>query len=189
VSGSWTVPSVTGNGRTVTADAAWIGIGGVTSNDLIQVGTTEIVDPGGQVSFGAFYELLPAPETPIPSMTVGAGDAMSADISEQTPGHWQITIGDATRGETFTIAVGYDSSYSTAEWIEEDPSYASGGLVPFDNFGVVHFSGSKATADGASQTLGALGAQVIILVSGAGTPLATPSALSSSGQSFSVTGG
>lgn len=186
ISGSWTVPHAGGNGFSTSADTAWIGIGGVTSSDLIQVGTDDTVTSGGQAATTAFYELLPASETPIPSMNVTAGDVMSADIHLLSGSQWLITIGDVTQSETFSITVTYASTQSTAEWIEEDPSFASGGLVPFDAFGSVSFTDSLATSNGVSQNLIQSGAQEIILVSSHGHPLATPSAIGSDGGSFTV---
>jgi hypothetical protein len=189
VRGSWVVPSVAGNGRNTTMDAAWIGIGGVTNSDLIQVGTTETVSRSGRTSYNAFYELLPASETPVPNMVVGPGDAISADISQTGAGDWLITISDTTRNETFTITVPYTSSYSTAEWIEEDPSFSSGGLVPFDNFGSIDFSNCTTTQNGASQTIYSSGGQAIIMVNSSGQKLATPSVLTGDGAGFRVSGG
>lgn len=190
VSGSWTVPHVSGNGTSTTADAAWVGIGGVTSSDLIQAGTNDTVSASGQVTVNAFYEMLPAPETPVPGMTVGVGDEMSVNIVQLASGKWQINIADVSRGENFSTTVSYSSSLSTAEWIEEDPSYASGGLVPFDNFGTINFGGGTTTENGASQTIASAGGQAIILVSRhSGKALATPSAIGADGKSFSVTGG
>jgi hypothetical protein len=180
---------VSGNGRSTTSDAAWIGIGGVTSGDLIQVGTTEAVSRGGHTSYGAFYEMLPAPETPIPSLTVAPGDVMTADISEQSQGTWLITINDTTRSETFNITVQYTSSYSTAEWIEEDPSFSSGGLVPFDNFGFIDFTGGTTAEDGVSKSIYASSGQAVIMVDSSNQPVATPSVLTGDGQGFRVTQG
>jgi hypothetical protein len=189
VTGAWAVPRVSGNGASTSADATWIGIGGVTSDDLIQVGTTDIVSARGQVSSTAFYELLPAAETPVPGMTIGSGDSMSANIHQLSSTKWQISIDDLTRGENFSITVTYTSSLSTAEWIQEDPSYASGGLVPFDDFGLINFSGASAIENGAPQTLATAGAQAIIMVNSHGSPVATPSAIGPDGKSFSVSGG
>jgi len=189
VSGSWRVPNVAGNGVSTSADATWIGIGGVTSSDLIQTGTDDTVTASGQVSTIAFYELLPASETPIPSMTVSPGDAMSADIANLGGTAWRISLADVTRGETFSINVTYNSTLSTAEWIEEDPSFARGGLVPFDNFGLANFTGATATENGAVTTLTGAGAQAIIMENSHGQAIATPSVISSNGEGFSVTGG
>src|SRR5580658_4257781 len=38
VSGTWTIPNATGSGHT-SADAEWVGIGGIANQDLIQSGT------------------------------------------------------------------------------------------------------------------------------------------------------
>ena len=54
-------------------DATWVGIGGVTSNDLIQAGTQAIIQKG-QTSYEAWYELLPGYQTIIP-LTINAGDS------------------------------------------------------------------------------------------------------------------
>lgn len=56
VNGTWTVPQPSTN--SIGADAAWVGIGGITSHDLIQAGTEETVS-GGQVSYNAWIETLP----------------------------------------------------------------------------------------------------------------------------------
>ncbi len=188
ISGSWKVPNPGSNGSSTSADAAWIGIGGVTSSDLIQVGTDNTVSRSGQVSTVAFYEMLPDAETPIPSLNVTPGDVMSADIHLVSGSKWLITISDTTRSETFSITVNYASTESTAEWIEEDPSFASGGLVPFDVFGSVNFTNSLATSNGVSQDLVTSGAQQIIMINSHGHPVATPSAIGSDGESFTVTG-
>lgn len=185
VSGSWVVPTATGNGRTVTADGTWIGIGGVTSSDLIQVGTNDTVRANGQVSSAAFYELLPASATTISTLAVSPGDSMSAVLSEIAAGQWSISITDQTTHQTFTTTVTYSSSHSSAEWIEEDPSFASGGLIPFDNFGSVTFTGAANVLDGKAATIEASNAAPVTLVDASGRPEAVPSALSAS--SFTVT--
>lgn len=187
VQGAWIVPSVTGNSHNTTADAAWIGIGGVTSGDLIQVGTTESVSRSGHATYGAFYEMLPAPETPVPNMVVAPGDIMIAYLAQQASGDWQITLNDLTQNETFSTTVQYASSNSTAEWIEEDPSFSSGGLVPFDTFGSINFSGGTTTEGGVSQTISSSGGQAVIMVNTLNQPVATPSVLAGDGKGFQVT--
>ena len=189
VNASWTVPGASGNGRSLTADATWIGIGGVTSSDLIQVGTTDFVSRGGQVTSNAFYEMLPASETPVPGMTIGPGDQMSASVTQLAGSQWQISISNSTRQEAFSINVTYASTNSTAEWIEEDPSYSGGSLVPFDRFGSTSFSGASVTAGGTTENLVGAGAQAIIMLGSSGLPVATPSAVDGAGAGFSVTGG
>ena len=185
VSGSWTVPAATGNGRSTSADASWIGIGGVSTNDLIQVGTSNIISAGGQVTTSAFYEMLPSVATDIPSLTIKQGDSMSASVSEGATNQWTITITDNTSGQSFHINVSYVSAHSSAEWIQEDPSTSRNRLIPLDNFGVASFRSSQTTMNGSLVNLVGAQAQKITLVTGAGTPLATTSGISG-GTSFTV---
>ena len=51
MSGSWTVPNVTPSNSDA-ADATWVGIGGVSTSDLIQAGTDVNVQ-SGQVIYTA----------------------------------------------------------------------------------------------------------------------------------------
>ena len=187
VSGSWKAPAVTGNGTSTTADSTWIGIGGVFTNDLIQTGTENIVSAGGVVSPGAFYELLPDAAILIPSINVTAGDSMTATITETADNIWQISISDVTAGQSFSIIVNYVSGHSSAEWIEEDPSYLNGSLVPFDNFGTAVFTNGTATRNGINGNILANNGHPITLVDNFNHAIATPSVLNASGNGFNVT--
>lgn len=187
ISGSWTATNPTGNGSSTSGDATWIGIGGASTQDLIQVGTENIVSASGQVSTSVFYELLPASPVYPTEVVASPGDAMAASITETTPGQWTVSISDKSTGKSFTTSVTYTSSYSSAEWIQEDPSYASGGLVPFDNFGTAHFSGSTTTAGGTTYNLTSGNANAIQMVGSASTPMATPSVIDTDNKSFDVT--
>ena len=187
VSGAWTVPNVSGNGTNTSADGTWIGIGGVTTSDLIQTGTQDFVSARGHVTSSAFYEVLPQAAITITSMTVVPGDSMSATISELSPGAWTITIADQTDNESYTTTLSYASAESSAEWIEEDPGTLNGGQFPFDTFGMVTFSGATTTVNGSAEVVADNGTAVITLVNNAGQPIAVPSNLNSAGNSFSIT--
>lgn len=186
VSGSWHATYATGNGSTTSADSTWIGIGGVTSGDLIQVGTQNIISASGQVSTSAFYEMLPAYAQTVPSVTVSPGDSMSASITEVGSSLWTITITDNTDGQTFSITVSYASSLSSAEWIEEDPSYSARQQIPFDNFQAAYFTGATTIQNGVAASLATSTAQPIIMVDSNGQAVAVPSVISG-GAAFSVT--
>ena len=132
ISANWTVPSATQHtAGQAEASSDWIGIGGgcvdsgctVTDSTLIQTGTEQDVSATGAASYDAWYELVPAPELEISSMTIEPGDAMHASISEvvNDANVWTITIQDTTRGESYTTTVPYSSTHATAEWIEETP--------------------------------------------------------------------
>lgn len=184
VTGTWNVPSVSATDEGTSADAAWIGIGGVTSQDLIQIGTQNIVS-GGQVSMSAFYEMLPETSEDVSSITVTPGDTMSASIRETSQGQWLLNIKDDTNGESFSNSVTYDSSESSAEWVEEDPSDASS-LIPLDNFGTVNFSSGTTTDSGSTVSIAASQAQPMTMMNESGQTLADPSSLGSDGESFSI---
>jgi hypothetical protein len=187
ITGAWTVPNPVGVAGRVSADSAWIGIGGVTSSDLIQVGTQDIISSSGQVATSAFYELLPSAAQTIPNLTITPGDNVSAAITNTTGSQWTISITDHTNGELFNINVTYASSNSSAEWIEEDPSSGPNRLIPFDNYHTVTFSTGTTTVGGSALGLGntSIAAQPVTMISQAsGQTISLPSALS--GNSFTT---
>ena len=176
VSGSWKVPSVTGTvspscnpnlTNCYSVDAAWIGIGGVNSNSLIQTGTIDSIDQNGNKYYFAFYELLPDYATQIPALSVGPGDTISASIKQLSLGSWTISISDLTTGQNYFTSVSYGASDSTlnssAEWIEEDPMQADGTLFPFNKFSAVYFTNCNATMAGTKSNLSVLKPDGIIL--------------------------
>jgi hypothetical protein len=183
VSGNWVVPGVAAdNSNAMAADATWIGIGGQNSSDLIQIGTQNMVE-NGQVSSGAFYEGLPGASETVPGVNVSAGDKISASITEVSGGQWAVSISDETNGQSFNDTVSYDSSHTSAEWIEEAPSVSSG-VVPLDYFGTVNFSNGTATENGSSVSVSESGAQSIDMASDSGQLLTSTS--SANNGSFSV---
>ncbi len=187
VSGSWVVPQATATGSSTSGDAAWIGVGGVTASDLIQVGTdTTVSATTGKASTSIFYEMLPAAANIVTTIPISAGDAIHASLSG-SGSQWTISIMDVTTGQSFTQTVSYASSLSSAEWIEEDPSYANGQLMPLDNFGTITFSGATTTIGGVSTSLAGAKSQPITLVDGSGNVIASPSTITSDGMGFSVT--
>jgi hypothetical protein len=186
ISGSWTATLATGNGSTTSADSTWIGIGGVTSGDLIQVGTQNLISASDQVSTSAFYELLPNFSRPVPGVTVSPGDSMTAFLSQVSSGQWTISITDKTNGESSTFTVSYASSLSSAEWIEEDPSFSFRRQIPFDNFHQAAFTGGSTVANGSSVNIAASTAQPVTMVNSSGQTVAVPSAIGSDGISFTV---
>ncbi len=183
VSGNWTVPSVSKGYDSLSADATWIGIGGSSSNDLIQVGTENIVQ-NGQIITSAFYESLPADSQNIPDINVGPGDTMRASITETSAGKWTVTISDLTNGESFSQPVYYNSSESSAEWIEEAPSDPNG-IMTLDNFGTLSFANASMVADGQTVGLADSDANTVGMEDRTGKSLTDISILD--GNSFSVT--
>lgn len=188
VSGTWNVPSVGSASNVTAADATWVGIGGVSGHDLIQAGTQALVNTSseGGVVYQAWYELLPSDMQTI-SLPVHAGDSVSVTLTQTSSGVWQIAFINHTTGGTYSTTVNYNSSLSSAEWIEEMPT-ANIGFIPLDNFGSIAFTGGSAVENGNAVTIAGAGAQPITMVSQqSGQTLSSPSALGSDGASFTVT--
>ena len=183
VNATWTVPQVTSTGSLGT-DAAWVGIGGVSSHDLIQAGTEATVLSSGRTQYQAWIELLPQVSHPVP-LAVAPGNSVTVAINQQTGGDWQISFKNNTTGATYDRTVQYDSSLSSAEWVEEAPS-AGRGVLPLDNFGSVTFSGASAVKDGKNVNLTQAGARPITMIGSGNQPLATPSVVID-GSGFTVT--
>lgn len=184
VAGSWTVAPGTSTGNALTANAAWIGIGGFDgANNLIQTGTRTL-EWNGQVTYEAWYELIPAPPIPL-AVTIGPNDTVSASINETGRNVWTITLTNITSGESATVRVPYVSHKSSAEWIVERPS-SSGTLVALTPFNTFVFSGLSATKNGKAVTPVTAAAKKLLLIERNGRTLLTPSALGKNGRSFTV---
>ena len=183
VTGTWIVPTVSATSSG--ADATWVGIGGVTGTDLIQAGTQATVTGSGAVTYSAWTEILPDYSRPAP-LEVNPGDSVTVTITEQTSGVWLIVMVNNTTSDSYEKTLRYNSSRSSAEWIQEAPSNDRG-IVPLSDFGTVRFLAGSAVRDGVSMGLSALGATPVAMVNRAGQALALPSTLGADGSSFAVT--
>jgi hypothetical protein len=137
VSSTWTVPAVAAS-TSATYSSAWIGVDGFNNSNLIQTGTEEDYY-NGAAHYNAWWEILPASETALPSSySVTAGDRMKASIYEtsstvttggffrrSTEHVWVVTISDTTRGWTYTTKQGYNGAGTSAEWVVEAPEVGS----------------------------------------------------------------
>ena len=130
---------------------------------------------------------MPAASIQIPGLVVNAGDTVTATITKSTGSLWNLVLNDNTTGGHFAITLSYASSMSSAEWIQEDPSYTSSSLVPLDIFGTVAFSGVSTTFNGSLSNLLTSYASKVTLVSASGVTIATTSSIGGGGTSFSVT--
>jgi hypothetical protein len=182
VTATWTVPTV--SATSTGADATWVGIGGLTSNDLIQAGTQAMVDGSGTVEYSSWIEMLPQSSHNVP-LSVSAGDSVTVTLTQQSGNDWLIAMKNNTSGGTYNITVQYRSSNSSAEWVQEAPSVGRG-LVTLDQFGTVQFSRASAIRDGKSMSLAALGAKAITMINGQGQAIAQPSTVAGDGSSFTV---
>ena len=182
VSASWVVPQV--SATSTGADATWVGIGGLRTNDLIQAGTQAEVS-GGQARYSAWVEMLPQASRTV-SLSVAAGDSVTVSITQAPSGEWTIAMKNDTTGQSYTTTVRYASTNASAEWIQEAPS-SGRGVVPLDNFGTIRFTNASAVRDGQRLGLAQLGARAIAMINGQGQVTAQPSQLDADGSGFSVT--
>jgi hypothetical protein len=121
---------------TETLTAEWVGIDGVWNSSLIQAGVTEVYDPSTNLVYtsaawggGAWWEILPAPSTPIPTMAVTPGDSVTVTIWQVSGSLWAIALIDNTTGQSFTTDQTYTGPGTSAEWIVEAPTDATTGTV------------------------------------------------------------
>jgi hypothetical protein len=185
VSGTWTVtqPVTTGAGG---AGSTWVGIGGVSGTDLIQAGTMATVALGRN-RFAAWIETLPQVAQPV-QLAVSPGDSVTVSIDEQGAGsgNWRIAISNNTTGQRYQTSTTYTSSESSAEWIQEAPTGATG-VLPLDNFQSVEFSNATTLVNSQKLNLTQASAQALTMVNANNNALAEPSPVGPDGAGFTVT--
>jgi hypothetical protein len=157
---AWTVPTVTyivtypNNSDTFESSSTWVGIGGDTTGDLIQLGTEQYVASNGSTIYRAWSEVLPANEDILSGCTpagesscpVSPGDAMTASLTctsncttvNDSSTTWTLSMADSTKGWSWTGNFTYASCFCSAEWIQEAPTYND--IVALPNYGVQAFN-------------------------------------------------
>ena len=187
IEASWTVPRV-GVSIRASFSATWIGIGGQFDGTLIQTGT-EQDSINGVGTYSAWYELLPNDEVTIASLSVSAGDRITASISLSNPtaNTWLIEIHDftgATGEQSFQNSFVYVSSMLSAEWIVERPR-VNNVLRNLADFSELTFTGCAATVGGKVVTVSSLPSIQVTMYTH-NTELVSVSPLASNGSSFTV---
>ena len=149
IQAGWWEPSVTCVPGQPTFSSYWIGLGGYRqkAHAIEQIGTEVDCTRAGTVRSTAWYELLPAPSTPI-SLPVRPGDLMAATVSVSGR-RVTMTLRDLTTKRTFSKTLRATLlDLTSAEWIVEAPSDCAGGTdcqtLPLANFGSVVFVGTTA---------------------------------------------
>lgn len=181
--------------------ATWAGIGGYSTQDLLQAGVAEgslptvpLVDQVIGQQYYAWYELLPNPATPLTgctgdsACTVAPGDHVSVVITQvsASPQRWSIAMTNTSAGGqelwTWSKTVPYVSSRSSAEWILEAPTlFVPTLLAPV---GTVSFGSADGFTVGTTEQSIQAGDPTEIVLSPGLIDEATPSALAANGRSF-----
>ena len=178
VTGQWTVPGVS-QSRRATYSSEWIGIDGFNNSSLIQTGT-ESDYYSGSAHYYTWWEILPAAETVIPSISVTPGDVMTASITHGSGSSWTITITDKTQNKSFTTTRTYTGPQTSAEWIEEAPSLG-GRVTTLANYGRATFD--PGTVNGGNPALTTSEGGVMVQ---RGVQVSTPSNPDSDTDGFNV---
>ena len=181
VASNWIQPAVLCTSKG--AASFWVGLDGASGSDptVEQTGVT-VNCASGSAQFTAWWETYPA-ATVNYSVTVSAGDSMSASVS-YSGGVYSMVLTDHTRG--WTESTPYTASYanSSAEVIAEAPN-VGGTTSILPDFTAVQFTGS--TINGAPLSAGS--ALPVLMENSAGTYIAEPGTLSGGGGTFTVTYG
>lgn len=148
VTGTWIVPTVLPT-RKATFSSSWVGIDGFNNSSLIQSGTEQDYYRGA-AHYSAWWEILPAPATVIPTITISPGDHMSVTITRGSGSSWTISISDVTTSQSFSTTQTYTGPGASAEWIEEAPT-VGGRIATLAHYGQSTFD--PGTANGVNPGL------------------------------------
>jgi hypothetical protein len=173
VQGTFNVPSLAAS-PTDSDTAEWVGIDGVTNTALIQAGVNESYSASSNsFTVQPWWEILPAPSTPITSLEVAPGDTVTVAIQQLSGSLWSINVTDNSTGHSFSTAQTYTGPQDTAEWILEAPT-ANGAQTTLGDYApAVAFTGLSAAGPETA-------ADEFVMVQN-GAQVATPSSVNSVG--------
>jgi hypothetical protein len=176
----WNVPAVSATPK-ASYSSSWVGIDGDNNSDLIQTGT-ESDYYGGKAHYYAWWEILPAAETLITSLTVSPGDSMAAYVDKDSGTKWTMYIDDETTGQEFSIVKKYTGPADSVEIIQEATT-VNGKIGPLAHYGSVTF-----TVTGINNVAPVLKkSEEIFMINSADTKvISSPSLPSTAGNAFTV---
>jgi hypothetical protein len=182
VSGAWTQPAVScGSGKT-TDVATWVGIDGYSSKTVEQTGTSGDCT-AGVASYYAWYEFYPAASVSISSITVHAGDKITASVT-YSGGKFTTNLTDGGKSFVKTGTVSAAKRTSAECIVERDE--VGGVLNKLSKFTTDSFSSCTATISGTTGGVGSFATVSKINMSAGGKLLASTGALTSN-TAFTVT--
>ena len=186
VTSSWTEPKGTCSGRTESLAAFWVGIDGYSSSSVEQDGTLIECYRGTTYNY-TWWEMYPTNDIQVVGDTLAPGDSITASVVRSGTSYTlKVTDSTHTADSFTTTQTCSDCANSSAEWIAEAPS-GSSGVYPLTDFSKVTFSGATVTEGSTSGVISSFTDDEITMITSSGATEATPSALNSSGNGFSVT--
>ena len=183
----WTVPAVDCSmAQTDYAAAFWIGIDGVSSRSVEQIGTdSDCV--AGFASYFAWYEMFPK-NAVLLDITINPHDEVHTRIEYTGNNTFQFSIRNVANGQNVTVT---DTSRfarrNSAEWIAEAPTNRRR-ILPLARFGPVEFTRAAVTVNGVTGPIAdpLWEFQKITMQSPDGLIKANPSDLRDFGTSFQI---
>lgn len=129
VTASWIQPKLTCSANTATDTAFWVGLDGLSSTTVEQIGT-EADCVSGTPHYYAWYELYP--QNPVTlTNTVSPGDSITATVSATAGDVFTLTVVDATAGWTNSTRHTFTEARRTsAEVAVEIPAAGGGAAAP-----------------------------------------------------------
>jgi hypothetical protein len=193
VSGSWQVPRLSYGLLETSTATSWVGMDGVTTPVVEQVGTWARCTLGSP-NYGAWVENYPQPYVVVP-IAVHAGDLMTASVAWDQHDLVTYNLTDVTTGRGGTASYPWQpgAAFGSAEWITEANTIPFG-ILPLANFKTQYWANCRATIfdnDRGQFVDAPIGDasrenQQIFMATSDGTVRATPSSLSPHGGSFSI---
>ncbi|MGH3164633.1 MAG: G1 family glutamic endopeptidase [Trebonia sp.] len=186
VSSSWTEPTPSCSGRTESLAAFWVGIDGYSSSSVEQDGTLIECYQGSAYEY-SWWELYPTNDIQVVGQSVAAGDHITASVV-RSGSSYTMKVTDSTHSANSfsTTKTSAGDSNSSAEWIAEAPS-GSNGVYPLAKFSTWTASSDAVTSGSTSGSICSFADDQITMITSSGATEATPSALNSGCNSFSVT--
>jgi hypothetical protein len=186
VSSSWTEPTPSCSSRTEQLAAFWVGIDGYASSSVEQDGTLIECYEGTAYQY-SWWELYPTNDIQVVGESVAAGDKITASVVRSGSSYTMAVTDSTHSANSFsTTQTSSGDANSSAEWIAEAPS-GSSGVYPLAKFSTWTASSDAVTEGSTAGTISSFTDDQITMDTSSGATEATPSALNSSGNSFSVT--
>lgn len=174
VAGQWTVPHVVPVGSGNVYCAAWVGIDGDGSSDVLQAGTECDVENGVHQSY-LWWEWFPDYEVQIPNIAVVPGDVIYCLIcaTSDTEASFYLTNQTTRQYTSFSKTAPGTTKLrgNCAEWIVEAPT-VGGGQSALAEYGMVYFDQGIAGTKNAA-LLGPGKGTPITMVNAAGKAIST----------------
>jgi hypothetical protein len=146
IGASFPVPYVNCQGASSAYSSHWVGLDGLGSSSVEQVGI-EADCSGSAAQYYAWFEMYPRPVTIV--FPVRAGNQVQASVTyKRSAGKFVLMLRDMTNGRHFTRTLKCAAKAclrSSAEAISEAPSNGKGGILPLADYRAESFSGIALT--------------------------------------------